>query len=238
MRKKIIFGILLVIFLTGCNAKYNLKIENGTVKEELIIVENNLTIAKKENEVGESFASFASIYGSEYDLNTSFYNIYSDDGCIENCEVYDKEYINDNDKIGFSLKHNFIYEKYGDSTLANEYLPSFQSTFDGKYLTIRGKDPSSLINSYEDLTDITISVESDYRVISSNGKKSGNNYTWQISKEKKKSFDELYIIIDTTEEAVKEENNTLLYIIILIALLIAFATCYILVRKNKTKNAI
>ena len=47
MNKKILLSLFIIFFLTGCSANYNLKIDNGTIKEKLTI--NNTDINRFKN---------------------------------------------------------------------------------------------------------------------------------------------------------------------------------------------
>ena len=233
MKVKIVIAIFFLLLMTGCSANYSIKISDGKINESFEVIENDLTIASIKNEVGRSFKDYAKSYGSTYDTYNSFYNLYADEGCSNDCNYYEKKYIEESDKVGFNLSYIFDFKNYSDSSIANEFLPSFQSSYDGKYLSISGENTSAVINSYDNLSDITINIETDYKVVSTNGKRNGNNYSWKITRDNYQSLSELYIVIDTSISTITKEKNTFLYFLILLAILLLFLVLYFIYKKKQ-----
>ncbi len=239
MKKKIIISIFLTILMTGCSANYKIKISNGIVEETFSTIENNFNNAKIKDESGRSFVDYSKVYGNDYDLYTSFYNLYADEGCAYNCEIYDKKFINNEKEIGFELTHKFTLEEYGDSSIANELLQGFNTNFDGRYFTISSGNNWNHFDSYNSLDDIKIEIETDYFVKETNGQKNGNNYVWNINKNNMNKS--IYITFDTNKEIDKVIDNAkgtnsffTLIVLILIALLL-FVFLYL--RKNKNQKS-
>ena len=237
--RKIVIGLLLIFLLTGCNANYSIKISDGKIVEKFEVVEENMDLALKKDETERSFKDYAEYYGSTSSTYSSFYNLYADEGCNGSCEYYDKIFINQDSKIGFILDHIFDYENYVDSSLANELLPSFESSFDGRFLTISGGSSWNFINGYSALNEVTINVETDYKVTSTNAKKNGNTYSWKINKDNYLSQDRIYIIIDTSNTIQNESSNSssmLLLIIIMIILIISGLFLLYMKKKDNVYN--
>ena len=233
MKNKIVISMLLLLLMTGCSANYSIKISDGKVSEKFEVVEYNFTVASIKDEVGKSFIDYAKTYGSNYDTYTSYYNLYADEDCVEDCNYYEKKYIEDSDKVGFNLSNVFDLKNYSDSSVANEFLPSFQSSYDGKYLSISGDKAWVIMDSYDNLSDITINIETDYKVVSTNGKRDGNIYSWKINKDNYKSLADIYIVIDTSISSVVKESNSFIYILILLVILLICLLVYFICKKKQ-----
>ena len=238
MTKKILFLTLFLLLLTGCQSEYKISIKDKKVKEEFVLFENDMNVSKEKDETGRNFEDYALFYGNEYDLFTSFYNLYADEGCAGSCDTYEKSYISSNDKIGFSLSHEFSFDEYGDSALANELFPGFEAFYDGRYLKIKGGNDWNFKNAYKNLDSIKITIETNYKVKTSNAKRVGNDYVWEVNKDDLDNLEELYILIDTKESVKNSNSSSFIYLILfLIALIVAFII-YVLVKKNKEQNTI
>lgn len=238
MKKRIIIGLLVIFLMTGCSAKYNLKIKDNKVEESLEVIETNSNYFDVQDDSGRSFKDYSKSYGETKKIYTNFYNQYSDNECNSDCEIYDKKYKNENNSIGFSLSHDFAFEDYKNSTLAIELLPGFYSNYDGQYLEIYGGTSWNFINGYENLEDITITIETDYKVVRTNGKRLGNTYSWTIHKGNVEGVNQLYFVIDTKEELKESKINIIFYIIIIVIIIFAIIIGYYLLKKNKEENRI
>lgn len=236
--KRIIIGVLAILLMTGCSAEYNLKIVDDKVEETLEVIETNSNYFDIQDDSGRSFKDYSKKYGETKRIYTNYYNQYSDTECENECFVYDKKYINENNKVGFSLNHSFSLEDYKNSTIASELLPGFNSTYDGQYLEISGGTSWNFINGYENLEDITITIETNYKVVKTNGKRVGNTYSWKIHKGNVEGLNQLYLMVDTKEEIKEEKTSIIVYIVILILILISVIIGYNLLKKNKEYNSI
>lgn len=236
--KMLIVSIFLVIFLTGCNANYSITIKNGNVNEKLSVIEIDINRVDIKDNVGMTFRDYAKFYGQEKDLITDYNVSYSQEECNENCVYYSKNFIEEDNKVGFELEHTFTIEEYTLSTIANELIPGFSSSYDGRYLTITSSNSWNAIDNYEYLDDFTISIETDYTVKRSNGKKDGNTYTWTISKGEIPD-DRIYMLIDlNSKEESKKASSKLIYIFLIILIVLVIIASYFLIKKNKEQNDI
>lgn len=221
MKKKyLIISLLIIFLLTGCNVKYSLKIQDGVVKESFKITEksssNNLT---KKDEFGYSFYEYAKKYGEEDDIDTQFEDFYSPTDCVSDCSFYDKKFIDKDGIIGFELSHEFKIEDYSSSSIAREMIPSFSSNYDGRYLTISGGPSGGYFNDYDSIDSVEVSIETNYKVISTNLKSTKDGvYQKTITKNDKN----LFITMDTdiVYNYVEEDNNFMPFLIAFLAILI------------------
>ena len=236
MTKKIIVCIFLVMLFSGCSANYKIKISKGIVEESFNTVEKNMDVALIKDDTDRSFRDYSSFYGTEYQLYTSFYSLYADGDCVVNCETYDKSFIDDDKKVGFSLSHNFTVDTYGDSSLANELLPGFEAYFDGRYLRIKGGNNWNFVNGYNNFDDLKIEIETDYKVIKTNGKRDGNVYTWEINKDSVDVSPAINMVLEINESTKTSKSNTVLLILLAILLLIGVLIACLLFKKNKEQN--
>lgn len=205
MKKNILILFLLFFVFTGCSANYKIEVFDGKIKEELLVIEPDRTMANKQDDMGMSFRDYALEYGALNDYFTSYYNMYGDDTTVcqettdNDCSVYDKEYIDDSSGIGFQLSSSFSFEEYADATIPNDLMPGFSSIYDGRYLTISGGSNWDFMKGYPDLEAINITIKSNYYVTSTNAKNKGNGtYEFQVTKDNYENLDSLYIIFDTS----------------------------------------
>ena len=133
MRKLFLILILLLGF-TGCTANYTINVFDGTIEESLTILEEDQSLLYEKDDMDMSFKDYALEYGNKKDLYTNYYNMYTNgevdcQSTLDNdCSVYESEYI-DNNSIGFKLFSSFSFDEYENSTIANELMPGFTSSF-------------------------------------------------------------------------------------------------------------
>ena len=232
MKKRyLIISLFLVVLLTGCNVDYSLEIKDNKIKETLRVVETNSDLFEEKDENDMSFFDYSKMYGEESDINVDYNGLYSQEKCNDNCVYYDKEMINDNGLLGFELFHEFSFNEYSFSSIANEMIPAFSSTYDGRYLRINGGSNWTYFKTYDSLEDITFNINTDYKVVSTNLEQDGfGKYKWTI----KNNNDKLYIVIDT-QTIVEEENNKdiLIFLIIVVVGLIIAAICMTINKRKK-----
>ena len=237
MKIKFILIISILFLFTGCSVDYKLKISDNKITENMSVLEDNIDLATtKISDIGMSFEDISKKYGMEKSIYSSYYNNSADEGCVLECDIYEHEYINNSKNIGFVLSNDFNYNTYSDTTIAKEMLPSFEETFDGRYLTISGGSSWNFINGYENLDNIKISIETDYPVISSNGDNKGNVYNWNIYRGDTSGLEKMYIVIDTKGEVSKD--NKMLYLLLVIFIVIVMVIMFILWNKNKEQNRV
>ncbi len=233
MKKKILLIALFTLLFTGCKATYKLKIDEGIIKEELTVLEADKEKRDIKDESERSFTDYAKIYGDTKDIITNSNYFYSDTECVENCSYYDRGFINDSDNVGFKLSHEFTYDEYKDSTIANEWIPNFYTKFDGRYLTIRGGGSWNYLSSYDSFDELEIQIETDYRVVTSNANIRGTTHTWNITKNDLNRTNNINIVIDTQTKKDTGGVSDMFVILLLLALTIVGLVIYI---RNKNRQ--
>lgn len=237
MKKKLLI-ILLAIFMTGCTAEYKITIKDGKVNETLTVIEENKNNLNIKDEAGRTFEDYAKIYGKTYDLTTSFYDLYSDKSCEDGCSYYTKEYINEDGKIGFRLTHEFELDEYNDSAIANEHFPGFQVDINENIVTIVGGSSWNFINNFKNFDELKITIESDNKIVSSNGIKKNSEYTWKVHKGNTDGLNKLYMILDTNLKEEVNKNNSIWYFIIILILINVGLISYLMYKKRVEQNSI
>jgi len=235
MKKKYLITSLLIIFLlTGCKAKYSLEIKDGIIKETLKVTENsNSERVTEKDDFDYSFYDYSRLYG-EANISTEIEEYYSEDKCKSNCSYYQKEFINDNGVIGFELSNEFTFDKFKAATVANELIPAFSSLYDGKYLKISGGPNWNYFKDYKYLENIDISIETNYKVVSTNMKQvSDGKYEKQLSEDDPN----IYITLDTdvVYEKIEDSDNSNLVMYLIIFVGVLFVALFICVFKDRKK---
>ena len=163
--KKIIYLILMLFLITGCDATYNLTLENNNFTENLEITNNDKKTWNINNpsyqEIRDSALNSALVtdYQEEIpEVNTK----------IEGIKYYDIKNIDTENTLGISYKGDFTLYDYQYSTIVNTNVKSFnyQNNKDGiiinpilfcllsKNLTIKFKTNYQVIkNTADDIVD-------------------------------------------------------------------------------------
>lgn len=236
MKKKyLIISLLFIFLLTGCKAKYSLEIKNDVIKETLTITGNSddERIMEKDD-FDYSFYDYSRMYGEDNNIDTDYEAFYDEEGCTDSCKYYQKKYINDNGVVGFELSNEFSFEEFKSATIAKELIPSFSTVYDGRYIKISGGPHWKYFSSYKNLDELDISINTNYKVVSTNMKE-----TSEGKYEKSLSEDDgsLYITLDTKTVLdigeTEEKNNIIIYFIIFIIIsVIALLICGLKDRKK------
>ena len=163
MYKKI-FLVLLVLFLfSGCNASYDLVIDDGIFKENLKV--SNVHVDSVDRLILPIYYDI-----DEYDKKKVKPG---DDG------FYDARY----DVNSYSLFHNFDYKDYGNSTLLNYCYNKVDSYYEEDIYYISTSGNFKCFDYYDGIDTITVKINTKYKLIASNADfVKGNNYYWNINK--------------------------------------------------------
>lgn len=187
MKKKILLLVLLV-FMTGCSAEYNIEIYNNEVREDMEFVSTNSSI-------WDSIVLYGSTYRDLLDdsINYPYPAFYStvvdenDTVRLDGVEYYDNKLISDPDKLGQKLKyHKFTLENFSDSSIVNNCYQYFNVIEDGDNIVLSTSLKNLCFYEYPILENITINLKTNHKVVSSNANiVDGYHYTWNIDKDNK-----------------------------------------------------
>lgn len=237
--KLFITSLLIVIVLTGCKANYSITIMDDEIDEKFSVIEENSDYLEIKDDAGLTFIDYAKFYGEEKDLDTNYDALYSDEECEENCIYYEKTFVDEDGKVGFILENKFTFDDYKMSSIANDLIPGFQTTYDGRFLRIYGGSSWQFVNDYEYLDEVVIDIVTNYRVTGTNLQQIGKGkYRWTVKNGKKNNGKQLFISLDTkTKVDITEkesDSNPLLVLLIAIGALVLLIIGYTVYKRQKT----
>lgn len=180
MRKIII--IIILLLTTGCVANYEVTISEDSFTEVLSMSESN------ELNIDQIFKEYTPY---EYNLE---YNPRQNKREADKI-YYEKDMIDD----VINLKYKGIISIYNKSGIVNSCFDNFSaSEYEDRY-TIKATN-FTCFNKYPNLTEINLKVKIDSEIISTNGKKESDGYSWLINK---KNSEKTSIEIDIPLEKVE-----------------------------------
>ena len=244
MKKKILLLVLLV-FMTGCSAEYNIEIYNNEVRENMEFVSTDTSVWDSEVQYGLTYRDLldASI-NYPYPVFNSTVVDEDDTIKLDGVEYYDNKLISDSNKLGQKLKyHKFTLENFNDSSLVNKCYQFFNVIEEGENIVISTSLKNLCFDEYPILENITINLKTNHKVVSSNADiVNGYHYTWNIGKDNKDDAAVL-ITIKKDEYIFNYENEfvkkVMFFVLIIVIILSVGSICYFYFKnKNKRLNKI
>ncbi len=201
MKKKIIL-LLIVMFLCGCEAKYNIRINEDQIDEEITIYEKTSILNNYDEEEKELFEDELAYW--ELDL-----------------DYYNKENFKDNKHTGYKYKSYFKHDEYEQLTGLNRCYEELSYTYEPT-IKIETSNDFLCLNEYKEFNSFEIIIETDYNVLKSNAdKQDGNKLIWQINKN---NHTKKPIILELEKHQAKQKIsiNYILILIIFISLIVTY----------------
>ncbi|MDD4705964.1 MAG: hypothetical protein PHS24_01950 [Bacilli bacterium] len=240
--KKIIYLILMLFLITGCDATYNLTLENNNFIENLEIINNDKITWNINNPSYKAIrdltinSALATDYREEIpELNTK----------VDGIKYYNIKKIDTENTLGISYKSNFTLYEYQYSTIVNTNVKSFDYKNNREGIIINIKKPLDAFLLYPDLNNLTIKFKTNHQVIKNNAdEKINDTYYFYLNKN---NYQDKKIILElsndyelTSNDILKLDQegyfnkNALILIYLLIGgiLLIFGGIVYIKVRKS------
>lgn len=225
MKKKILFVILMLILVSGCKAKYTVKInKDGSVEESLSATEtpeyydnySHTSVGKVISYVIDPYIDL--LNSKKYTVNTNV-NVNSDSGA-----TVKKKYSSFKDYIGNSI----VYSQFTDKI-------QYEEKGDKVSISLKGKFSSSNQNqAYVPVKDGSITIVVPYKVLDNNADKvDGNSYTWLFENNK---GEEKEIRISYTKSKIANLDFNYSVIIIIAILIILGIIAFVIVRKLKKSS--
>lgn len=218
--KKILL-LFILIFLTGCEAEYNIEINNNiNLKETIDIIENNEDLFDKKN---------SQLYNrtpKEYlETNLKWPTPVYKSGEInpyepiklENTYYYTKTDISNYKQIGLRYNFNHNQNRYKETELLNKcYDVKFSKKNNG--ISLETTSSFKCFDEYKLLDKVTINLNTTCKVIIENSdKKEDNKYTWYITKENYNKQIKFEIECNNKEKNEIDSNNVIIVLV----------TCYL-----------
>jgi len=240
--KRYIIFFTVLLFVTGCHANYNLTIDDS-FKENLSVTESD---SRNYNHVLNGFT----LPGyRDYYLTKEFPYHYNDPYMVEtnykfdNVSYYDAKDLSNNGQIGLSLSADFKdIDSFSNSNIVWKTCKNKNISLNNNVLKI-SVSGFNYIGDYDILDSVTVNINSDYKVISSNADKvSGNKYSWIIDKDNyiSKTISISFNTASVFENAasdIKDDSmikfTIVLCIIVTICFIIYFVVKNIFARRNR-----
>ena len=236
--KLFITSLLIVIVLTGCKANYSITIMDNEIDEKFSIIEDNSEYLEEKDDAGLTFVDHAKFYGEEEDIEIYYDSLYSDEECEESCIYYEKTFIDEDGKVGFILENKFSFDDYKMSSIANELIPGFNTSYDGRYLRIYGGSSWQFVNDYDYLDEVVVDIVTNYKVTGTNLQQiAKGKYRWTVKNEKNNNGKELFISLDTKNivdiSTSESEINPFLIILLMFGAIIILIIGYTIYKRQK-----
>lgn len=216
--KKIILFLMIVLFLTGCNATYEFSINDGRVKENLKLIETNKLLFDVRNEEGWTLRELfePSLYEDEF--SKQIYNIKS---------------LNTNDTLGIKFSTDNLDSVLNSSILNQCYMDPVVEITDN-IVTIETGNEFECYEYYNNLETIEVRFTSNHKIISTNSHlQDGDVYIWNFTKDSDKN---IKISYDNSITYNKYKPLIIIGSIILVVGIIMLI--YFIINKRKKENEI
>lgn len=225
--KKILILLILMISLTGCEAVYNLDINNNTFTEELILTTNDKS-SKSQKTVNVALKSKIPVDDNYYKPEVNFKQ--------NNLKYYQISKIDTDNELGARYKANLTKEEYLTSTLVKEHFPNFKLNETGNIISLNLGKKENIFDNYPDLDKLTINITINNKVTKHNADGVNNNiYTWNLTKDNYNKK-EIYLNYNKNEkhsETEEEKFNYNIIFIIIGIIIISFTTYIVYCNKGK-----
>lgn len=244
MKKKILLLILLV-FVTGCNAEYNIEIYNGEVREDMEFVSTDSSVWDSEVQYGLTYRDLL-LASVRYPYPAFNDTIVDEDDTIklDGVEYYDNRLISDAGRLGQKLKyHKFTLDNFSESSIVNKCYQYFNVIEEGDNVVLSTSLKNLCFDEYPILDNITIKLKTNHKVVSSNADiVDGYHYTWNIDRDNKDDAAVL-ITIKKDEYIFNYENEfvkKVMFFVLIVGIILGVGgICYFYFKnKNKRLNKI
>jgi len=238
--KKIIMLSILLLMLTGCSIEYTITIDEATIQENIAVLDNvsdTRTVTDIMNNYKYKYYVYDKVDSEDYEPTENY-----EEGLLYYTQSYNI------DSEGYHLYYDYTHPiaNYMNAVSVVSSYNTKHITYSNNKLSIKTTSPNSYLR-YSDLLDnLTVSIITDYNVISNNADSvDGNKYTWTFDKDnnytKQISF-EVDLSKKTNEEEDKnssnendttfeEKKNTIIVVIVFAIYLII--TIIFIIRKRK-----
>lgn len=243
---KLIYCLILSIFLVGCSVNYNVNITEDSVEESFEFTETDSskwdTVLFPHTDITYKSSVMENANwptGSFYQRGGNPYEPIK----IEGVEYYNQELINDNKALGLRYNYNFKLSDYNGSNAVRSCFKNFSFGNGDKQIKIYANNASYCFQTRKMLDKVKITLTSSYKVVEHNADKvEKEKYIW-IIKEKDASKKKIEMTLTKDKDYVAKDkgsvrNSSFLAIIIVIGIFIVLVggTALYLYTKNKKLN--
>lgn len=250
MKKKKLLVLLSILLLTGCQAEYNIVIDENTVKEELLIYETNMS--KWSTIQGNNVLTYQQYQQTYKDAPIGVYyndqNVDAEIGFNPDRKYYTINLIDDNNKKGLTFTNDFGINNYADSYIIRNCFKHVNILNQSNTISISTDSELSCMNYMDGIDKITINIKTNYEVLDTNATSvNDKTYTWVITKNNYTNSN-IYMKINklvkynssnNTKNDILVSNFQIMYaIIVIVFLLVGFLIYKIFKKNSEEKNKI
>lgn len=234
MKQKIILILTLLFLLSGCEAKYELAIDNDLNFNEQLTINN---YAKETwNNSSPSYQKLISDnYNYPIPVNVNIPGYLDNNTKIKGYDYYDKTLINESNNYGVHYNYTFSQSSYPNSMLANYGFRKISIVTHNDKLYINASNPNDIFTGYPLFEQLTIVINSNYLVEKNNADKVSNNlYYWYFTKDnyQDKKIEYIADYSQRIKESEVTTQNTIYLLIFFGIILIGGIFIFIKVKKS------
>ncbi len=210
--KRIVGLLIIMFFLTGCEATYNLEIEEDIFKEDIKIeVDNTLKDETLEDYGNLSYKELFDLrYRDHEPIYFSYenYNPYEEED-QEGVEYYKQEIIDNNINYGINYNYDFNIDGFANSKGVNSCYKEFSVQKYNDIYSLETNNLATCFDNYPLLDKLTINLKIDYRIIYQNADSNNDDiYTWIIDRDNYQNKNIRVSYTKSEELTEKEEEPT------------------------------
>lgn len=250
MKKKKLLILLSILLLTGCQAEYNIVIDENTVKEELLIYETNMS--KWSTIQGKNVLTYQQYQQTYKDAPIGVYyndqNVDAEIGFNPDRKYYTINLIDDNNKKGLTFTNDFDINNYADSYIIRNCFKHVNVLNQFNTISISTDSELSCMNYMDGIDKITVNIKTNYEVLDTNATSvNDKTYTWVITKNNYANSN-IYMKINklvkynssnNTKTDILVSNFQIMYaLIVAVFLLVGFLIYKIFKKNSEEKNKI
>lgn len=225
MKKMIILSIFM-IFLSGCEAIYTVKIENQTLYDNTKIFDKSnvyhqaLESEEKKEEIVDTLYKFEK----------------------ENAFGFERNFFEENGNSGFEYISSFPIKKGYDNwpTLAGQCFPYYDFYVQDNFLKLKTAPNFTCFQKFTELKKATIQIKTDYKVIRHNADKvDKNTYIWYFNREDTLNqilYKQIIMDMEYLNEKTQKNTHFIPVILVLLSILTIGIITYFLIQKWKQKE--
>ena len=230
--------LLMIVFLSGCEATYTITINKDTINEKIEVldkVDSNRTVTDIMNNYKKKYP----VYNIEGDLDDQELYTY-----LPNTEYFNQTY--NIDSNGYHLYYEYTYpiDKYASANTVNYSYDFKDIIYKNNTLQLSTSSPNNQLKYRDIFTNLTVNIITDYIVTDNNADSViGNRYIWYFNKnnnyEKRINFTVDLSKTKDEEQKEEEENkkkNKLTIPIVLLGLFVYMIIIVIIITKKKKKE--
>lgn len=210
--------IFIIILCTACSANYDIIVSDNSIEEK-----SSILINKNEEDYDKLISELnANLYGAIESINNK------DSLLLQNID-------NDNE-YGINYYNKYNFNNYNQSILLKECYENVDVYITNGYLNINTSDNFKCFEYYNYLSNINITVKTEYKLSGNYDRKDGNTYIWNIDKTNY-SGKPIKLSIKINKNNISNQSNVskffdiIIYLIIII-ILVSFVVIYNKVKKS------